>query len=115
MYSDRGTLVTETSTWHHAIDIPVLESGEGYIDLEIDCLNLLPSRYTLSLWATDSNGAVVVYDNVEHGVTFEVETANIYRSGRDMDGRSGIVFFPQKWDLSGVSCPSVQVQDSLSR
>ena len=115
MYSDRGTLITETSTWHHAIDIPLLEVGEGYLDLEIECLNLLPARYTLSLWATDSNGAVVVYDNVEHGVTFEVETANIYRSGRDVDGRSGIVFFPQKWDLSGASCQSVQLQDSLVR
>jgi hypothetical protein len=98
MYTDMGTLVTETGTWHHGIAIPVVEPGEGYLDLEIASLNLLPAKYTLSLWVTDMVG-VVVYDNVEHGVTFEVERANIYQSGRDFDSRFGIVFFPQKWNL----------------
>jgi lipopolysaccharide transport system ATP-binding protein len=102
MYTDMGTLVTDTSTWHHGIAIPLLEPGEGHLDLEIDCLNLLPAKYTLSLWLTDMVGGVV-YDNVEHGVTVEVETADIYQSGRDIDSRCGIVFFPQKWNLSGIA------------
>ena len=101
MYTDMGTLVTDTSTWHHGIAIPLLEAGEGYLDLEIDGLNLLPAKYTLSLWLTDMVGGVV-YDNVEHGLTLEVETADIYHSGRDIDSRCGIVFFPQKWNLSGT-------------
>jgi lipopolysaccharide transport system ATP-binding protein len=101
MYSDLGTLITETSTWHHGIHIPMLETGEGYLDLEIDCLNLMPAKYMISLWATDDSG-LVVYDNVEHGITLEVGTANIYKSGKELDNRSGIVFFPQKWHLSGA-------------
>jgi lipopolysaccharide transport system ATP-binding protein len=101
MYTDMGTLVTESSTWHHGIHIPLLETGEGYIDLEIDCLNLMPAKYALSLWATDDSGAVV-YDNVECGVSLEVETANIYQSGKNLDSRCGIVFFPQKWNLTGT-------------
>jgi lipopolysaccharide transport system ATP-binding protein len=101
MYTDMGTLVTESSTWHHGIHIPLLETGEGYLDLEIDCLNLMPAKYALSLWATDDSGGVV-YDNVEYGVTLEVETANIYQSGKDLDSRCGIVFFPQKWNLLGT-------------
>jgi lipopolysaccharide transport system ATP-binding protein len=101
MYTDMGTLVTETSTWHHGINIPLLEAGEGYIDLEIDCLNLMPAKYALSLWATDDSGAVV-YDNIECGVTLEVETANIYQSGKDLDSRCGVMFFPQRWNLSGT-------------
>ncbi len=110
MYTDMGTLVTDTSTWHHGIDIPVLD-GEGYIDLEIDCLNLLPSKYTISLWITDDSG-IVVYDNVEQGITLEVETANIYRSGKDIDSRSGIVFFPQKWNLAGTLEPRTKLESS---
>jgi len=102
MYTDMGTLVTDTSTWHHGIAIPLLEPGEGHLDLEIDCLNLLPAKYTISLWLTDMVGGVV-YDNVEQGVTLEVETADIYHSGREIDNRCGIVFFPQKWNLSGTS------------
>jgi len=101
MYTDMGTLVTESSTWHHGIHIPLLEVGEGHIDLEIDCLNLMPAKYALSLWATDDSG-MVVYDNVECGVTLEVETANIYQSGKDLDSRCGVVFFPQKWNLLGT-------------
>ena len=101
IYTDMGTLVTETSTWHHGIAIPLLEPGEGYLDLEIGCLNLMPARYSMSLWITDMTGTFV-YDNIEHGVTLEVEKANIYQSGRDLDSRCGIVFFPQKWDLSGT-------------
>jgi lipopolysaccharide transport system ATP-binding protein len=101
MYTEMGTLITDTSTSHHGIDIPVLEAGEGYLDLEIDCLNLLPAKYTLSLWATDMIGRLV-YDNVEHGVTFEVEIANIYQSGKVIDSRCGIVYFEQRWDLSGA-------------
>jgi len=101
MYTEMGTLITDTSTWHHGISIPLLEPGEGYIDLEIDCLNILPAKYTFSLWLTDMVGGVV-YDNVEHAVTLEVDTADIYGSGREIDNRCGIVFFPQKWNLSGT-------------
>jgi len=101
LYTEMGTLVTETSTWHHGIHIPVLEPGAGHLDLQIDCLNLMPANYALSLWATDDNGAVV-FDNVECAITLEVERANIYKSGKDFDSRCGIVFFPQKWDLSGM-------------
>ena len=101
LYTEMGTLVTETSTWHHGINIPLLEVGEGYLDLEIDCLNLMPAKYAVSLWATDDSGAVV-YDNVESGVTLEVEMANIYQSGKELDSRCGIVFFPQKWNLAGT-------------
>jgi lipopolysaccharide transport system ATP-binding protein len=108
MYTDMGTLVTETSTWHHSIAIPLLEPGEGYLDLEIVCLNLMPAKYSLSLWLTDMTGAFV-YDNIEHGVTLEVEKANIYQSGRDLDSRCGLVFFPQRWDLSGTRARGAQL------
>jgi hypothetical protein len=40
---------------------------------------------------------------VESGVMLEVDVANIYQSGRAIDSRCGIVFFPQRWNLSGVS------------
>jgi hypothetical protein len=54
------------------------------------------------LWATDQPGNLV-YDNVENAVTFEVDTANLYKSNLVIDSRFGIVYFPQKWDLAGMS------------
>jgi lipopolysaccharide transport system ATP-binding protein len=100
LYTELGTLVTDTSTWHHGVTIPLLEPGEGYLDLEIASLNLLPARYKLSLWLTGDNS--VVHDAVENRVTLDVEVANIYNSGKIIDSRHGIMFFPQRWDLSGT-------------
>lgn len=102
LYTEMGTLVTETSTWHHSVNIPVLEAGSGYIDLEIAALTLLPARYLISLWLTDIDG-VTIYDNIEHALSLEVEVADIYQSGKSIDSRSGIVFFPQRWNLDGLA------------
>lgn len=100
LLTEMGTLVTDTSTWHHSLDIPEIAPGDGYLDLEIDFLNLLPGRYDFSLWITGLSQ--IVYDGVEHCARLEVELANVYRSGRQIDARSGIVYFPQKWNLRGL-------------
>jgi ABC-type polysaccharide/polyol phosphate transport system ATPase subunit len=102
LYTEFETMVTEVGTSHHGIYIPSVNPGEGYVDLEIDFLNLMAAKYKLSLWLTDMPGRLV-YDNIEHAVTFEVEGANLFQSGKSMDGRQGIVFFPQKWNLAGIS------------
>jgi hypothetical protein len=49
------------------------------------------------LWITGS--ASPVHDNIEHCAQLEVELANVYSSGRMLDSRSGIVFFPQRWKV----------------
>jgi lipopolysaccharide transport system ATP-binding protein len=102
MYTELGTLVTDTSTSHHRIYISSVKPGKGYLDLEIDSLNLLPAQYSISRGITDMTGALV-YDNIENAVTLEVGTANIYQAGLQIDSRCGIVFFPQKWNLAGMS------------
>jgi lipopolysaccharide transport system ATP-binding protein len=102
LYTEFETMVTEVATSHHGIYISSVDPGEGYVDLEIDSLNLMAAKYKLSLWLTDMPGQLV-YDNIEHAVTFEVEGANLFQSGKAMDGRQGIVFFPQKWNLAGMS------------
>ncbi|HXN53014.1 MAG TPA: ABC transporter ATP-binding protein [Candidatus Acidoferrum sp.] len=107
LYTEFGTLITDTSTWHHGIDIPLVLPGDGYVDLHIDFLNLLPARYYFSLWITGA--ASPVHDNVEHCAQLDVELANVYSSGRMLDSRSGIVFFPQRWKvheaiLAGAAC-----------
>ncbi|MGH8209980.1 MAG: ABC transporter ATP-binding protein, partial [Steroidobacteraceae bacterium] len=101
MCTDLGTLVTETSTWHHDIDILLLPAGEGYVDLEIESLNLLPARYYFSLGLS---GSVThhLYDFVENAVHLDVEEAAIYGSSRSFDSRHGLVFFPQRWRFDGI-------------
>jgi lipopolysaccharide transport system ATP-binding protein len=91
-----GTLVTETYNLLHGTVIGKIEAGTGYIDVRIESLNLLPARYTLSLWVTDSSGGVV-YDGDARAI-LEVEPAAIFASGRLPESRQGLVFFPQTWD-----------------
>jgi lipopolysaccharide transport system ATP-binding protein len=99
MYTDLGTLVTDTSTWAHGIEIPLLPPGDGYVDLEIGLLNLLAGRYHLSLWLSGAGGSTMVHDCLENCTRLEVEPGNIYRSGKVIDGRYGMLYFPQKWNL----------------
>jgi lipopolysaccharide transport system ATP-binding protein len=110
LFTETNALVTETSTSHHGIYIPSVPLGAGYLDLEIHCLNLLAAKYTISLWVTDQAGGLV-YDNVENAVILEVDPANPYGSNFVIDGRFGIVFFAQKWNLAGMSR---RTEDSLS-
>lgn len=98
IHTEMGTLITETGTWHHGIDIPEVPQGKGYVDLEIDNLNLMPASYTLSLWL--NGDGKIIYDGVEHCVKLQIEgSSNIYRSSRTLDSRHGVVFFPQRWHL----------------
>jgi lipopolysaccharide transport system ATP-binding protein len=111
LLTEMGTLVTDTSTWHHNLDIPEIAPGDGHLDLEIDFLNLLPGRYDFSLFITGLSQ--IVYDGVEHCARIEVELANIYRSGKEIDSRSGIVFFPQRWVLPDTHSEQISSADVL--
>jgi len=101
MYTELGTLVTDTGTWLHGLDIPLAPAGDGYVDLEIDSLNLIPGRYFLSL-QLDSSMSTKLYDMLEHAVHLDVEEGPIYGSTRKIDSRHGLVFFPQRWHVEGI-------------
>jgi lipopolysaccharide transport system ATP-binding protein len=101
LFSELGTLVSETGTWHHGMDVTRVPAGDGYADLEIDSLNLMPGRYYFTLvlgsWAVGR-----VYDFIENAVYLDVEEAPIYGGSRHLDSRFGLVFFPQRWRLEGI-------------
>ena len=100
MYTSMGTLITDTSTWLHGVTIPSLAPGDGYVDLEFDALNLVPSRYMLSLSIAGGGGSKVMDDDVH--VFLDVEPSGAYGAVRPMSSRYGIVYFGQRWDVSGA-------------
>jgi len=105
LFTELGTLITETGTWHHGIGIPEVFAGDGYIDLEINSLNLLPARYLLTLNISGEKAGIEgphMYDGLDHCAKIEMEGANIYMSGKTLDSHYGIVFFPQRWRLPVV-------------
>jgi lipopolysaccharide transport system ATP-binding protein len=111
VYTEVGTLVTTGGTWHHGLDIPLVPAGDGYVELEIAALNLMPGRYYLSL-ILDSWPRI--YDELEQPVYLDVEEAPIYGHSRRMHASGhGMVFFPQRWRLDGIgSGASIDVSKS---
>lgn len=98
VYTDLGTLLTRFSTWINC-EIPLLQPGEGYIDLEVKSLNVLPGRYYISLWLKSQSP--VFYDVIEQCLQIEVEESDFYGSGKGMQRYFGIVLFPCSWRLNG--------------
>jgi lipopolysaccharide transport system ATP-binding protein len=101
LHTELGTLVTDTSTWLHGLDIPLLPAGEGHVELEIDALNVMPGRYYLSL-LLESRLEKRIFDALDHALVLDVEEAPIYGQSRRIDSRFGLVFFPQRWRLDGI-------------
>lgn len=99
-YTSMGTLISETSTVLHGVAIPNLPPGEGYVDLELDALNLLPSRYMISLSITGGTEGSIMDGDVH--AFLDVESSAAYGTSRVLDSRFGIVYFGQRWNLSGA-------------
>jgi len=97
LFTNMGTLITLSASDLHGVYIPRVEPGDGYIDVEIESLNLLPGQYYFSLWIADDVNAVIYDGDVR--TVLEVEPANIYASGWTPTSRHGIVYFPQRWSV----------------
>jgi lipopolysaccharide transport system ATP-binding protein len=102
VYTEFGALITSTSTWLHGIEIPSILPGDGYIDVDIASLNLVPARYNLSLWFSDGPHGSHVYDGLDHCIRLDIEASNFHGSRQSIDSGYGIVYFPQTWDLHGI-------------
>jgi lipopolysaccharide transport system ATP-binding protein len=96
IFSEMNVLVATSSTWHSGYHIPSISPGTGFIDMEIETLNIMQARYYISLWI-DSTGHQK-RDMLDHCVSIDVEPSNIYHTGgRGMTSKWGLVFLPTKW------------------
>jgi lipopolysaccharide transport system ATP-binding protein len=98
LYTELGSMVTAINTWGTGLEILPLSPGNGWIDLEIDFLNLMPARYYVSLQLS-SGGGSVRQDHLDHCATLDVEASDFYQSGKGINSRFGIIFLPGRWRL----------------
>lgn len=107
IYTELGTLVTEMNNWMTDSEIPFINPGAGSIDLEVEFLNLMPGRYSVTLFL----GAVgpLFQDLLDHCGILEIEPSNFYKSGKGIESQFGIVFMPFKWQQA---CPVESVAGS---
>ena len=72
--------------------IPEMVSGEGYIDVSMDSVGLLPGTYDIHTTVTDFNRQHE-YDNAHLALRFDVMSGKPYETG-------GLVTLRPRWELS---------------
>jgi lipopolysaccharide transport system ATP-binding protein len=103
-----GEKIATLSSFLSGHEIPALYPGTGYIDVDIDFLNIMPNRYYVTVYILNKNGNVNsnVIDSIEHAGTLDVDISNYYGSDRGIDKWWGIMFIPCRWNFEGMmTCP----------
>jgi hypothetical protein len=88
-------LLSDIHSWSTGQGVPVAKKGRGSIDVDIESLNLMPGTYYLGIWAASDFG--IFHDVLENVAQLDVETSDYYGTGRGIEPRFGIVFFPFRW------------------
>jgi len=96
IHTQLGTLVTQIHSYNSGVDVPVVEPGAGYMDVEICDLNLVPGSYSVSLFV--ANLGYLYHDVLQHCATMDIEPSSRYGLGRGVRGNP-IVSFRCSWNL----------------
>jgi lipopolysaccharide transport system ATP-binding protein len=100
LYSNLGLLINSLNTYTTNQAIPLAKKGKASIDLEIDFLNLMPGTYYAGIWAKSDHEHL---DWMENVTKLNVEPSDFYGTGRGIEARFGLVFFPFRWtQLEGL-------------
>jgi len=96
IHTQLGTLVAQIHTYNSGVDISVIESGNGYMDITMQDLNLIPGQYTVSLFLAQLGYAF--HDVLQHCATLEIEPSVRYGLNRGLQG-SPIISLECSWGL----------------
>ncbi|SLM49980.1 ABC transporter related protein [Nitrospira japonica] len=99
IYNELGTMIASLNTWSSGYEVPLLSPGDGFIDLEVDSLTLMPSQYYLSVWLAGVGPRW--HDKIDRCASFDVEARDYYGSGRGVERKFGLVVFPCRWGPLG--------------
>lgn len=100
LFTERGTLISSINTWSAGCETELLPPGQGYIELEVSHLNLIPGHYHISLWLAGGGvGNRIQFDRLDYCTALDVAESDFFRSGRGMKKMFGFVLFPCNWTL----------------
>jgi lipopolysaccharide transport system ATP-binding protein len=103
IFSNLGVLITDMHTWSTGQDIPLARKGANVAELDVGFLNLMPGTYYLGVWASSLHEWHDVLDNV---ATLELEPSDYYGTGRGVESRFGLAFFPFRWKSVSDGAPN---------
>ena len=103
--NEMGTCIAIFSSKMEGIETPLVVPGEGYVDVEVGPLTLVPGNYFLDLTINPHIGATHdTYYGLYDFVEFPVETTGRFFSGiEEKKTSSALVFFPSRWKLEGIN------------
>ncbi|MBE0669587.1 MAG: ABC transporter ATP-binding protein [Anaerolineales bacterium] len=102
IYTDKGAKI---ATFGNAISghyISKVYPGTGYVDVDIEVLNIMPDRYFMNLWIVGDREKLF-FDRVLKSVRIDVEYSNFFKSGRGIHKDLGYVFIASRWNFDGVT------------
>jgi hypothetical protein len=110
-----GDKVATLGTFLSGHEIPTLYPGNGFIDVDIESLNIMPDRYYIDIYINSDhkiiNDKSFLYDHLKYCATLDVEVSDLYNSGKVIDKWWGIIFLPCKWDFKGLNSSEESVTD----
>jgi lipopolysaccharide transport system ATP-binding protein len=115
IHNEFGEKIVTLGTYLSGIEIPILNPGTGYIDLDLECLNVMPDRYYITIWInrfSDIPGEKeILYNGLDRCAPLDVGYVDYYSSGRGIDKVWGSIFMPCRWKLNGLNRENISMQN----
>lgn len=99
IYTLMGTLVSQMHTYNSGFDVSFIPEGSGYINVEIQELNLMPGRYYISLFV--ANLGHLYHDVLQYCTVLDIEVSDRYGLYRGLTGNP-IMCLGCTWELGSV-------------
>lgn len=104
--TDVGSRVTAFGTSLSGHVIQTLYPGKGYIDVDVDTLNILPDNYYMNMWINTNKKYItdndINHDGIEHAAVIDIEVPDSHKYDPLYDKWWGVMFTKCKWNFDGM-------------
>ena len=104
--TDVGSRVTAFGTSLSGHVLQTLYPGKGYIDVDIDALNILPDSYYINMWINTNKKYItdndINHDGIEHAAVIDIEVPESHKYDPLYDKWWGVMFATCKWNFDGM-------------
>ena len=104
--TDVGSRVTAFGTSLSGHVIQTLSPGKGYIDVDIDTLNILPDNYYINMWINTNKKIItdvdINHDGLERAAVINIEVPESHKYDPMYDKWWGVMFTSCEWNFDGM-------------
>jgi lipopolysaccharide transport system ATP-binding protein len=101
-FNEKGARIATFGTSFLGYHIPKLYPGTGFIDVDIEHMNIMPDRYYFSFWIVGDREKIF-FDRILRCAWLDVEFSNYYNTGKGIEKQYGFIFLPYKCNCNGIT------------